>query len=157
MATFTVHVPPGIADPALRAEKTAFVRDGFSVRAFLLGPAYLAYHRLWLATLAWIVAAILVTALARGLALPIPAGLGLYLVVAILTGLEAGQAREATYRRRGYIGAAVLSGLGRNEAERRFYEAGGSGLTTPRATPPRAAGAHVDPVIGLFPEPGGRR
>ena len=157
MASFTVHVPPGIADPARRADRTAFVRDGFSLRAFLLGPAYLVYHRLWRAALAWLVAAALVTALARGLALPVPAGLGLYLVVAILTGLEAGRAREAAYGRRGYIPAAVLAGTRREEAERRFYEAETAGRLPRLAAPPRADTSRPEPVIGLFPEPGGRR
>ena len=141
----------------MRAEKTAFVRDGFSVRAFLLGPIYLLYHRLWRATLVWIVAAVIVTVLARGLALPPPAGIGLYLVVAILTGLEAGYARQAAYRRRGYIGAAVLSGLRQDEAERRFYDAETAGRLPSLAAPPRDNAPRAEPVIGLFPEPGGRR
>ena len=157
MATFTVHVPPGIADPVARAEKTAFVRDGFSFRAFLLGPVYLAYHRLWGATLVWLVAAALATGRARALARPAPAGGGLYLGGATLTGLEAGQARQAAYRRRGYVGAAVLAGVDRNGAERRFYDAEAAGRLPPLAPPPRDALPRPEPVIGLFPEPGGRR
>src|ERR1700716_1423455 len=47
MAVYTVHAPQG-PDSAVRdgTDKFAFVRDGFFVWAFLLGPVWLAWHRL---------------------------------------------------------------------------------------------------------------
>ena len=36
-------------------DRFAFVRDGFHFWAALLGPLWLAWHRLWLALIGWIV------------------------------------------------------------------------------------------------------
>ena len=48
MLTFTVHEPPDPpADRIDRAERLAFVRDGFSWSAALFTPVWLLAHRLW--------------------------------------------------------------------------------------------------------------
>ena len=55
MPVYTVHAPgtgnAGIAAP----DRFVFVRDGFYVWAALLGVVWLAWHRLWLALIGWIV------------------------------------------------------------------------------------------------------
>ena len=55
MPVYTVHAPvPGGAD--LRAtDKFVFVRDGFHFWAMVFGPIWLAWNRLWLALIGWIV------------------------------------------------------------------------------------------------------
>src|SRR6266571_2012914 len=50
--------PPRVssaADCLLSADRCAFVRDGFHVWAALAGPLWLAWHRLWLALIGWII------------------------------------------------------------------------------------------------------
>jgi hypothetical protein len=51
MSLFHVQAPGTSPDALSRA---IFVRDGFSKWAFLFGPLWLLYHRLWLALLVWI-------------------------------------------------------------------------------------------------------
>lgn len=156
MSTFTVHVPPGVEDAALRAERTVFVREGFDWPAFLLGPLALLYRGLWRTALAWLVAGLALFALASGLGLGALPRAGLYLVLASLTGLEAAEARRRALGRAGFIPAALLSGVTREAGERQFF-AGAVPLAAPFAhrpgtipqARPRATG-----VVGLFPRPG---
>ena len=169
MPTFTVHVPSGIEDSVERAERTIFVREGFSLPAFVFGPLFLAYRRLWRAALAWLVAAIALWGLAHVLALPVAFTLLLFLVLAVLVGLEANEAQRQALGRRGYIGSALVTGSTRSTVERTFFagwsatglgaatglgvaagRAGGGGLAAsdPAGTGPRQ-------VIGLFPQPAG--
>ena len=55
MPVYTVHAPV-TNDAGIRAtDRFAFVRDGFHFWAALLGPVWLAWHRLWLALIGWIV------------------------------------------------------------------------------------------------------
>src|SRR4051794_41911564 len=57
MPVYTVHAPIAESAEATRvAERFVFVRDGFHFWAFLLGPLWLAWHRLWLALIGYIVA-----------------------------------------------------------------------------------------------------
>ena len=55
MPVYTVHAPAG-ANPVVdgRTDRFAFVRDGFSIWAFLFGLLWLLYHRLWLAALGYL-------------------------------------------------------------------------------------------------------
>ena len=158
MPTFTVHVPPGIAEDAARADRTVFVREGFSTAAFVFGPLYLVYRRLWLATIAWLIAAAALAVLAHALGLSIWCRMLLFLVLAVLTGLEAGEARRRALGRRGYIASALLVGVTRESAEKLFF-----GQDAVRSLPhevetgrrgPVRAGRGGPAVIGMFPEPG---
>lgn len=160
MPTFTVHVPSGIGDDVERAERTMFVRDSFSLPAFVFGPLFLVYRRLWRAALAWLVAAVALSLLTHVLALSFPVNLLLYLVLAVLVGLEANEARRQALGRRGYIGSGLVTGSTRAMAERTFFM--GHPATVFGTTPGRAGGAlpgSSDPadrrVIGLFPAPAG--
>src|SRR5262245_50437458 len=63
MAVYSVFAPPpstGEAD----AERFRFVRDGFSWGAFLLGPLWMIWRRLWLVLL---ICLVVVTAISVGL------------------------------------------------------------------------------------------
>ena len=163
MPTFTVHVPSGIDHDVERAERTVFVREGFSLAAFVFGPIFLVYRRLWRAVLAWLAAAIVVAVLAHVLALPSPVTLLLFLVLAALVGLEANEARRQALGRRGYIGSALVTGSTRTMVERTFFAGWSSmGVATMAGRPggvPLAASNRVGPgprqVIGIFPQPSG--
>ncbi len=159
MSTFTVHVPADLADDAARAERTVFVREGFDWAAFLFGPLSLLYRRLWRAAFAWAAAAIALFAVAAAFDLSGPPRLLIYLVLAVLTGLEAAEARRRALGRAGFLPAALVSDGSRDGAERRFFAE-----TAPllRPLPPRPGSSPRDAVprrlgvIGLFPMPGDR-
>lgn len=163
MPTFTVHVPSGIGNDVERAERTIFVRESFNLPAFVFGPLFLVYRRLWRAALAWLVAAVLLSVLTHLLTLPIPVTLLLYLVLAVLVGLEANEARRQALGRRGFIGSGLVTGSTRTMAERTFfmgYPATGFGTWAGRSD--GAVHGSSDPtdrgtrqVIGLFPPPAG--
>ena len=52
MTTFTVHEPPPRKNEETASPvRFAFVRDGFYFWAFVLGPVWMLYHRLWLVLL----------------------------------------------------------------------------------------------------------
>src|SRR5881394_2307656 len=55
MTTFTVHEPPPRKNEETASPvRFAFVRDGFYFWAFLLGPVWMLYHRLWLVLLMYL-------------------------------------------------------------------------------------------------------
>ena len=155
MPTFTVHVPTGVADDRARAERTVFVRDGFDWGAFLFGPLGLLYRGLWRAALAWVAAAAVLLAVAAAFELGALPRLGLYLVLAVLAGLEAPEERRRALGRGGFVPAGLLCGASREAGERAYFE----GLRAlappvPAARGPRADGRRA--VVGLFPPAKGR-
>lgn len=155
MATYMVYVPMDIGDPVRRADRTIFVRDGFSRAAFVFGPLYLLYRRLWLAAIGWLVVA---TALAFGVhALNLAPGAvaALFGLLALLTGYEAGTMRQAGLRRRGYAFAALLAGLPRPQAERAFFAGEGADPLSSRRAAAIGSPDAVEPpaIIGSFPNP----
>jgi Protein of unknown function (DUF2628) len=163
MAIFTVHEPPprrgrDHSDPT----RIAFVRDGFSFWAFLLGPLWMLWHRLWLVLLGYIV---IVVVAQVGLSLagaPEAAKALVSLLIAVLVGLEASSLRRFSLRRWKPLGVVVADD--RNMAERRFFDAwlgANAGAPAPAATlhvgTPGAAHVTRPPdVLGLFPQPGAR-
>ena len=95
MPVFTVHAP---VDAVRRADsdRFVFVRDGFHFWAFLFGPLWFIWHRLWLALAAYIV----VIAAVIGLLVALRTGADeqgiILLIVALLAGYEAASARRWT-------------------------------------------------------------
>ncbi|QCI64963.1 DUF2628 domain-containing protein [Phreatobacter stygius] len=158
LKSFTIHSAPEQAgrdpDGALR-----FVPDSFSVVAFVAPWAYFLWHRMWLVTLAYVVAvAILIAALLfAGFAMPVRVGIAF--VFNLLIGLEATNLRRWTLGRRGFRDEGVVVASTRDEAERRYFSERASALAPPPATlggPPSVFAAPSAPagdhVIGLFPE-----
>ncbi len=163
MAFYTVLEPlRRTGSAAERAERFVFIRDGFSWSAFLFGPLWLLYRRLWLVLLLYVV---LVAAVHLGLR---AVGLGpgeqilVGVLIALLLGFEAATLRRFTLVRRGWRELGSVTGDDLEEAERRFFDAwiAGEAAWTPPATP-SATLLHPTPnrqdVIGLFPKPGGSR
>ena len=55
MPVYTVHAPVADGtDPRSVTDRFVFVRDGFHFWAFVFGPLWLAWHRLWLALIGYI-------------------------------------------------------------------------------------------------------
>jgi hypothetical protein len=170
MAVYTVHQPPlrkGGTSPD--PDRFVLVRDGFHAWAFLLGPLWILWRRLWLVLVLYLVA---VAALEVGLRLlGVSAGgqMLAMLAVALLLGLEAGTLRRWTLRRRGFREIGVVVGDDVESAERRFFSTwtqdSSNHRPVHRSNPgplpsPRHPGGSKESgndIIGLFPESGPAR
>jgi hypothetical protein len=163
MAAYSVFAPPPSHPGAAGIESFKFVRDGFSWAAFILGPVWMLFQRLVLVTILWLVIVFALGAVIRLLGVPVGTASLVFLLVAVLIGLEASTLQSWTLKRRGWreIGIVVADEL--EAAERRFFDELGDqdpvgfGTPLPGRMPmlDRAHGA--TDVIGLFPEPRGSR
>lgn len=163
MTVFAVYEPSGDASVEARADRIAFVKEGFSWLALIVPLLWLIYQRMWLELIAY---------LAIFLSLPLIFGsdptmkeiagivsLGLTLIFAF----EANNLRGWALRRHGFRFAGIASGRDRVEAETRFFTrwlptqerqrphgavAGKPVKAAPVAPTRPAAG---DEVIGSFP------
>lgn len=168
MAAYTVFEPPGRGGDATHTDRFVFVRDGFSWGAFLLGPIWMLWRGLWLVLLGYVVLMAALEGAFRQLGVPPDGRMVAFLLIALLLGFEAASLRRWTLRRRGWRDVGIVVADDLEAAERRFFEAwvAGRPLAPPRPVP--APGSPARPgsgapaprasdVIGLFPEPGGRR
>jgi hypothetical protein len=176
MPVYTVHAP-ATSDTDLRAtDRFVFVRDGFHVWAALVGVLWLAWHRLWLALIGWIV---VVVAVDLGLAALGAGRMTMFwadLLLAILTGFEAASLQRWTLSRRNWRQLDIVVADDEESAERRFFDrwtakarglaidqsAVDRGAPPPTREIPGQAFSRPPPlprneIIGLFPEPGAPR
>lgn len=170
MPVYTVHAPKSAGlEPLAATDKFVFVRDGFHVWAFLAGPFWLLFHRLWLALIAYLVLSFAgEVALSK---LGVGAGLrGIVMfLVALLMGFEASSLRRWSYSRGKWRQLDVVVADNPEAAERRFFDRWTKGQRTDtysndRGAPPPTRLVPAQPfsrgpedVIGLFPQPGGTR
>jgi hypothetical protein len=154
MRVYTVHEPPGELTPEARAERAAFVKEGFCWPALFIAPIWLLYHRMAWGFLGYLVLSLLMGALVARL--PAGAGSALSFLFAVWFALEANALRRWSLARRNWRMVGVAAGRTQDEAERAFFRQD----TEPRkaaARPSAGAGtgrlAETD-VIGLFPERG---
>jgi hypothetical protein len=162
MTVFTVHQPsPRKNEEVAPPDRFAFVRDGFYVWAFLLGPLWMLWNRLWLVLVIYLAgtAAIQVALWALGVSGAVKFAVGV--LIAFLVGCEAGTLRRWSLRRR-WSNVGLVVAPNQETAERRFFE---SWSADAAASPPPAAAAPppsmrmpepAPDVIGLFPEPQAR-
>ncbi len=124
VAAFTVHEPPHSGgSPLQRAESLVFVRDGFSWRAALFSPFYFLVRGEWLGLTAYIgTALVLAGVLALTDAQPDWIAWSIILLN-VIAGFEANELKRWSLTRRGWQEIATVSGRGREEAERRFFDA----------------------------------
>jgi hypothetical protein len=169
MSVFTVHEPPlRAADASADPERFAFVRDGFSIWAFLFAPLWMLWHRLWIVLAIYVVAGFGIEAglLALGASTSIQTIVAL--LISLLIGLEASTLRRFTLSRRGWKNVGIISGDDVEDAERRFFDAWlqdppprpglASAALGPSVPPPPSSRMPQTPdVIGLFPQPGAHR
>lgn len=119
MKLYTVHLRAWSAAPDREAQ---FVREGFSVAAFLFSGLWALYHRMWFA-------AVLMVAAAAGLALadefldlhPVFAE-AVGIALSLWIGFEANDWRRAALRRRGFVEAGLVAAPALEQAEHRFFE-----------------------------------
>ena len=159
MPVYTVHEPPprDSDDPANAADRFVFVRDRFSLWAFLFAPLWMVWRRLWLALLLYAVAMTLLQVGLWSIGASTLVKFTVGVLVALLIGFEGPTLRRWTLARRGWINHGVVVADDEETAERRFFDA-----WMTREIRPASAGAMSAPyrsaadppaVIGLFPEP----
>ena len=169
MAVYTVHQPPLRAtEAAPDPQRFVFVRDGFYFWAFIATWLWMAWHRMWLVLLIYVVGATAV----EGAVYYAGAGSGgavvVGLLIALLIGIEAGTLRRFTLARRGWKNVGVVSAYDLEDAERRFFADWVRAAPTVRSAPAAPPQNSPPPpplprmpqspdVIGLFPEPGASR
>jgi hypothetical protein len=176
MPVYTVHAPVTHDTGIAATDRFAFVRDGFHFWAFMLGPVWLAWHRLWLASVGWIVVLVAVDLGMMRLGAGRMSVFWANLLIALLLGFEAGSLRRWTLSRRRWRQLDIVVADDEELAERRFFDRWTAKQRGPandqraveRGGPPPTRdipgqpfsksppGARSD-IIGLFPEPGGSR
>jgi len=155
---YSVFEPPERGGSAAdHVERFAFVRDGFSFTAFLFGPIWLLWHRLWLALLGYVgVIAVLAAGMHLvGASYAIRGLVGF--LVALLVGFEGSSLRHWTLTRRGWRDRGIVVGEDLETAERRFFAAWVSAVQAAPVPLPRVRMPTSNDVVGLFPEPGANR
>jgi len=169
MSIYTVHEPPlRAAETMPDPDRFAFVRDGFSIWAFLFAVLWMLWHRMWLVLLGYIIVAVGIESALRyaGFSGPVLVIVGIF--ISFLVGIESSTLRRFALARRGWKNVAVVSGNDLEEAERRFFAVRTNETLVKRAAAPAAAASAAPAapmprpapspgVIGLFPEPGGQR
>ncbi|MFL6813715.1 MAG: DUF2628 domain-containing protein [Bradyrhizobium sp.] len=176
MPVYTVHAPVTSSTDMAAADRFAFVRDGFHFWAAVLGVLWLAWHRLWLSLLGWIV---LMAAIDFGL-LRLGVGGGTILLadilLALLLGFEAATLRRWSLSRGKWRQLDIVVADNQEAAERRFFERwtakqralSNDQLAIDRGAPPPTRDIPGQPfskppahpygdIIGLFPDPGAPR
>ena len=122
MTVYMVFEPPRRGDDALvHAERITFVRDRFSWAAFLFGPLWMMWRRLWLALIIYLVATSLIEWGLRSLGIPIGARTTVFVLLQLLIAFEAANLRRWTLLRRGWRDRGVVFGDDLELAERRFF------------------------------------
>jgi hypothetical protein len=176
MPVYTVHAPVTANAGIAATDRFAFVRDGFHFWAFVLGFVWLAWHRLWLALIGWIVMIAAIdfgmTALGAGRMTVFVANV----LIALLLGFEAASLQRWTLSRRNWRQLDIVVADDEESAERRFFDrwtakqralvndqsAVDRGAPPPTRDVPgqafsRPPSSPQSEIIGLFPEPGASR
>jgi hypothetical protein len=173
MAVYTVHEPPPKRyEDSAEPDRFAFVRDGFSFWACVLGPIWMLRHRMWLVLLGYVVLVVAIELGLDQLRVSSSVSLTVGVLLALLIGFEAGTLRRFTLGRRKWTNVGVVVDDDLETAERRFFDAWtkhdilparpSTSHSAPTSSalmsvpPPRQPGAGPD-VIGLFPQPGAQR
>jgi len=163
MTVFTVHEPrPRKGEAAVDPDRFMFVRDGFYFWAFLLGPLWMIWHRLWLVLLLYLAGTVALQAALWqfGVADEIKFTVGI--LIALLVGFEAASLRRWTLARRRWNNLGLVVAPDLESAERRFFDS----WVARRSPPPPPAPSPPSPVrippsvpevVGLFPQPETRR
>ena len=176
MPVYTVHAPVTNKVDLRTTDRFAFVRDGFHVWAALFGVVWLAWHRLWLALIGWIVLMIAADVVMVGLGVGAVAVFLVDCLLALLLGFEAASLERWTLSRRNWRQLDIVVADDEEAAERRFFDRWtakqrvsiNDERSVDRGAPPPTRDVPGQPfskpppparddIIGLFPEPGASR
>jgi hypothetical protein len=144
--------------PVAQADRFIFLREKFSLAAFVFGPLWMIWRRLWLVLVIYVVLVGAIEFALRRLGISLTARTVVFFLIELLVGLEATSLRRWSLLRRGARDRGIVIADDLEMAERRFFDA--KSVSKPAVPPPPpyypAPGAGRD-VLGLFPEPGGGR
>jgi len=170
MPVYTVHAPITGGTDLRATDRFVFVRDGFRLWAAVLGVVWLAWQRLWLATIGWIIVMAAIDVALVNLGVGSAVIFWADFLLALLLGLEAPSLQRWTLSRRNWRQLDIVIADDIEAAERRFFERWsarrgslGANQSTDRGAPPPTRDKPRPPplpaggIIGLFPEPGGPR
>jgi hypothetical protein len=176
MPVYTVHAPVTNGADIAATDRFAFVRDGFHFWAVVLGPVWLAWHRLWLALIGWLVLMAAIDVAMVRLGVGSGATFLADLLLALLLGFEAASLKRWTLSRRNWRQLDIVVADDEEAAERRFFDRwtakqrslSNDQAAVDRGAPPPTRDIPGQPfsrppplprneIIGLFPEPGGSR
>jgi len=173
MPVYTVHAPATNNLDFRATDRFTFVRDGFHVWAAILSVVWLAWHRLWLALIGWIVVLTVLDIAMVRLGVGREAVSLVNVLLALLLGFEAASLKRWTLSRRNWRQLDVVVADDEEAAERRFFDrwtarehiTSNDQPSVDRGGPPptrdipgqafsRPPSPQRDDIIGLFPEPG---
>jgi hypothetical protein len=175
MPVYTVHAPVTGNAGVAATDKFVFVRDGFYVWAAILGAVWLAFRRLWLALIGWIVLLAAIDFAMTRLGISPMAIFVVNAVLALLLGFEAASLQRWTLSRRNWRQLDIVVADDEEQAERRFFDRwtakqrnmSNDQTAIDRGGPPPTRDTPGQPfsrppssqseIIGLFPEPGASR
>jgi hypothetical protein len=176
MPVYTVHAPVSNNADIRAIDRFAFVRDGFHVWAALLGVVWLAWHRLWLALIGWIVLMAVTDVAMVRLGISGATVFAVDALLALLLGFEAASLWRWTLSRRKWRQLDIVVADDEEAAERRFFDRwtakqralSNDQSAVDRGGPPptrdvpgqgfsRPPPLPQDEIIGLFPQPGASR
>ncbi|UGY18715.1 DUF2628 domain-containing protein [Bradyrhizobium septentrionale] len=176
MPVYTVHAPVANGADLAATDKFVFVRDGFHFWAAVAGVVWLAWNRLWLALIGWLLLTFAIDFALAKFGVGRGAIFFVDLVLMLLLGLEAATVQRWTLSRRKWRQLDIVVADNVLAAEHRFFErwtARHRGVVNDQRSvdrggppptrdvpgqsfskpPPMPQGG----IIGLFPEPGGSR
>lgn len=160
MATYTILVPAGSRPGHLDALEAAIpVKNGFRVWALLVPLLFTLFNRLWRPFLALLALTAVIGVLAARDLIPDEAAFGLDLLVALYAAIAASDWIVTARERKGFTAMGVVAGDSEEDALAHFarhWMEGQVAPPVPASAPVAAPRAPQGPVIGLFPESGGR-
>lgn len=115
---YTVHFSPFGAGPDRDAR---FVKDGFSWAAFVFGPFWALYHRLWFAALMLVAALAALAIVGEYFVLDPAADAVIGIAISLLIGFEGPELLRKKLAVRGMPERGIASGRNLAEAERDWF------------------------------------
>jgi hypothetical protein len=159
--TYLVFEPADGGRDALAADEVVFLREKFRWLALLFGPFWLLWNRLWLAFFLWLVAVLALAAASYVAGLNEEATAVVLWLPTLVIAFEGTALLRRKLLRRRYREAGVTVAADLEDAERRYFAdwEGRAPLAAakPAAPAPMISAPSSNSVVGLFPEPGGRR
>lgn len=134
MAIYTIHVPDDAPDVLTRGERTVFVREGISLRAFVFGLVYLLWHRLWIAAAVWIVLLAAVATLGVVVHPPLACLVALLGLMHLYLAVEGPDLLRWGLGQRGYTMRTLLSAPRLADAEALFFTRQPEAIRSPAAS-----------------------
>ncbi|MBN8532229.1 MAG: DUF2628 domain-containing protein [Alphaproteobacteria bacterium] len=119
LALYTVHIR---ADAPRALEDPVFIHEGFSWGAFLFGPFWAFYHRLWLPGFLLLAALVAADLTITALELSEASYSVLQISLGFIAGLWGNDWWRAGLKKRGYTMADIVSGESLTRAEQRFFD-----------------------------------